>query len=297
MKNVTMILLSILLASCHRPASLERLLQPGAQLEKVADGFLFTEGPAADAEGNLFFTDQPNNRIMRLGVDGALTTYLQPSGRSNGLYFDREGRLWACADERNQLWRVDAAGAPVVMLDGYEGRKLNGPNDLWISPDGTIYFTDPWYARPWWDHSEEPQDCRAVYRFHPQTGELTRVAGDLVQPNGIVGTPDGRILYVADIDDHKTWRYDIDSDGTLSGKTLFCELGSDGMTIDSRGNLYLTGHGVTVYDRRGRLVGNIPVPESWTANVCFGGPGHRELFITASKGVYRMRMSTSGNRP
>ncbi|MFO7616029.1 MAG: SMP-30/gluconolactonase/LRE family protein [Bacteroidales bacterium] len=294
MKIPAMILFTTLLAVCHRPAGLDRLIQPGAQLETLSDSFLFTEGPAADAQGNIYFTDQPNDRILTWSTTGELSVFLQPCGRSNGLFFDREGNLWACADEQNQLWRIDPAGNRTVMLEGYEGRRLNGPNDLWIAPDGTIYFTDPWYPRAWWTHTEQPQDLRGVYRFHPQTGELERVANDLVQPNGIVGTPDGSTLYVADIGDNKTWRYAIQPDGSLSGKSLFCELGSDGMTIDNRGNVYLTGQGVTVFDRRGRLIGNIPVPESWTANVCFGGKDGNELYITASKGLYRMRMKANG---
>ncbi|MBN2632416.1 MAG: SMP-30/gluconolactonase/LRE family protein, partial [Bacteroidales bacterium] len=126
--------------------------------------------------------------------------------------------------------------------------------------------------------------------------KIIPVADDLIQPNGIVGTPDGKTLYVADIRGNKTWSYSVNPDATLSGKTLFCEMGSDGMTIDSKGNLYLTGKGVTVFDKTGKRLGNIPVPENWTANVCFGGKNLKTLFITASKGFYAIKLKVKGTR-
>ncbi|MCK9326144.1 MAG: SMP-30/gluconolactonase/LRE family protein [Bacteroidales bacterium] len=301
MKISVMILITTLLAFCQRPAGLDRLIQPGAQLECLADTFLFTEGPAADQKGNIYFTDQPNDRILLLAQDGKLTTFRQPSGRSNGLYFDQKGNLWACADEQNALWKIATDGTLEVIKLAYQDKNLNGPNDLWISNKGVVYLTDPWYPRPWWSHTEEPQELRGVYRYHPTTGELVREVNDMIQPNGIVGSPDGHHLYVADIGDNKTWRFHIRPDGSLTNKSLFCELGSDGMTLDRKGNLYLTGQGVTVFNHRGRLLGNIPVPESWTSNVCFGGENGRDLYITASTGIYRMRMEsvfiTNKNKP
>ena len=270
------------------------VIQTGAKLEKLADGFLFTEGPSSDAKGNVYFTDQPNDRIMVWSVTGELSTFMQPCGRSNGLSFDRDGYLWACADEKNELWKITADKKVSVILAKYEDKQLNGPNDLWIIPNGGIYFTDPFYRRSWWRHTAMPQEKQAVYYLSRDNKTVVRVADDLIQPNGIVGTPDGKILYVADIGGRKTWSYSINKDGSLSNKTLFCELGSDGMTIDVKGNLYLTGNGVTIFDKTGKQIGNIEVPESWTANVCFGGPDMKSLFITASKGLYRMRMKVKG---
>lgn len=270
------------------------LIKKGAVPEKLAGDFSFTEGPAVDAEGNVFFTDQPNDRIMKWGTDGNLTTFLQPCGRSNGLFFDKEGFLWACADERNELWKISPDEKIEIVVGKYHGIPFNGPNDLWISPGGGVYFTDPFYKREWWDHSEMPQDKECVYYLSSADGSIRRVIDDLVKPNGIIGTPDGKTLYVADIRDKKTWSFKINPDGSLTDKTLFCNLGSDGMTIDRKGNLYLTGNGVTIFDKNGQQIGNIPVPEKWTANACFGDKNRKNLFITASTGIYRIRMKVRG---
>jgi len=270
------------------------IIAPGEKVERMADGFDFTEGPAADAEGNVFFTDQPNDRIMKWSVDGKLSTFMQPCGRSNGLCFDLKGNLWACADEKNELWCIDKAGAVTVVVKDYQGKLLNGPNDVWVRPDGGLYFTDPFYKRPFWKRGPMEQDKQAVYYLTPDRQKLTRVADDLKQPNGLIGTPDGKMLYVADIGAGKTYAYDIQADGALANKRLFCEMGSDGMTIDSEGNVYLTGKGVSVFDRSGKLIEQIAVPERWTANVCFGGRDMQTLFITAGKGFYALRMRVRG---
>jgi gluconolactonase len=273
---------------------LENIIVPGAQLEKLAEGFLFTEGPSADAKGNVFFTDQPNDRIMVWNTKSGLSVFLEPGGRSNGLAFDKDGNLWSCADEKNEIWRISREKKIEIIAGNFEGALFNGPNDLWISPSGGVYFTDPFYARPWWNHSQMPQEKQRVYYLKPDHKTIIIVADDLQQPNGIVGSPDGKTLFVADIRGNKTWSYMINADGTLSGKALFCDLGSDGMTIDSHGNIYLTGKGVTVFDKTGRRLGNIPVPENWTANVCFGDRNRKSLFITASKGLYRIRLKIRG---
>jgi gluconolactonase len=270
------------------------ILADGAQVEKLAGGFKFTEGPAADAEGNVLFTDQPNDRILRWSVDGKLTTYMQPCGRSNGLCFDREGNLWACADEKNELWCVNNDKQPKVVVKEYAGKRLNGPNDIWLRPDGGIYFTDPFYKRPWWDHEASEQDCQAVYYLPADRSQLVRVEDGLEQPNGVIGTPDGKTLYVADIRAKKTYAYDIQTDGSLTNRRLFCELGSDGMTIDDAGNVYLTGKGVSVFAPSGEKIEQIDVPERWTANVCFGGEDLQTLIITASTGLYGLKMRVRG---
>jgi gluconolactonase len=285
---------SLLLATAPALGGETGVVEPGAKVEKLAGDFKFTEGPAADAAGNVYFTDQPNDRILKWDTAGKLSTFLQPCGRSNGLCFDADGHLWACADEKNELWRVAPDGKVTVIVKDHQGKLLNGPNDVWVRPDGGLYFTDPYYKRPYWKRGPVEQDVQAVYYLAPDRKALRRVADDLQQPNGVVGTPDGRTLYVADIRAGKTYAYDVQPDGTLAGKRLFCGQGSDGMTIDDEGNVYLTGRGVTVYDKAGKRVAQIDVPEKWTANVCFGGRDRRTLFITASTGLYSVGTRVRG---
>ena len=265
-----------------------------AKVVKLAGGFKFTEGPAPDAEGNVYFTDQPNDRIHIWNTEGKLITFLEPCGRSNGLCFDKEGRLWACADEKNELWRIDVkTKEKTVLVKEYNGKLLNGPNDIWVRPDGGAYFTDPFYKRPYWKRGPIEQDTQGVYYFSP-AGKLTRVEGDVKQTNGIIGTPDGKTLYVADIGANKSYAYDIQDDGTLKSRRLFCEMGSDGMTIDDKGNVYLTlGKAVTVFDKSGKKVVKIDVPED-TTNVCFGGKAMQTLFITAGTSLYAIEMKAKG---
>ena len=272
------------------------IIAPGAKLVKVSGGFDFTEGPASDKKGDIYFTDQPNDRIMKWSAtDGKITTFMKPAGRSNGLCFDSKGYLWACADEKNEMWRISPTGGHTVVIKDYRHKLLNGPNDVWLRPDGGLYFTDPYYKRDYWKRGPMEQDVHGVYYLTPDHKKLTRVVADLVQPNGIIGTPDGKTLYVADIDANKSYAYDIQPDGTLAHKRLFCEMGSDGMTIDNEGDVYLTGKpGVTVFDRTGKQIEQIPIQEEWTANICFGGKDRHTLFITASKSVYSMRMRVKG---
>jgi len=228
-------------------------------------------------------------------VDGKLTTFLQPCGRSNGLFFDKEGNLYACADANNELWKIDPKGNVTILVKDYKGKKLNGPNDLWLDPKGGIYFTDPLYKRDYWTRDPAmQQEGQYVYYLTPDGKTLTRVATDLVQPNGIVGTPDGKLLYVADIGAGKTYRYKINPDATLAEKTLLCSMGSDGMTLDAEGNVYLTGKGVTVFNPEGKQIEQIPIPEGWTANVCFGGRDRDTLFITAMDSLYAVKTRVRG---
>ncbi|HEY4147439.1 MAG TPA: SMP-30/gluconolactonase/LRE family protein [Chitinophagaceae bacterium] len=252
----------------------------------VSAQFSFTEGPAVDRQGNIFFTDQPNNRIWKYDTDGKLSIFLDSAGRSNGMYFDSKGNLVSCADEHNQLWSIDTRGKVNVLVKLYEGKHLNGPNDLWIDPKGGIYITDPYYQRSWWERKAPEITGEKVYYLPRGKKELVPVAEDLQKPNGIVGTPDGKSLYVADIKANKTWKYRILPDGSLTDKELFVSQGSDGMTLDNRGNVYLTGNGVMVYNPQGELILHIPIPAKWTANVCFGGKDRSVLFITASESVY-----------
>jgi gluconolactonase len=275
-------------------AKKQGIIAPGAKVKKLADVFKFTEGPAVDARGNVFFTDQPNNRIHKWSVDGKLSIFHEKPGRANGLYFDKKGNLLACADLNNELWSIDMKGKVTVLVKGYKGKKLNGPNDLWLDRKGGIYFTDPFYRRRYWNRGPMEQDGQHVYYLYPDRKKLIRVTNDLVQPNGIIGTPDGRKLYVADIGARKTYVYNINADGTLSNKKLFCSMGSDGMTIDNEGNVYLTGKGVTVFNSAGEKIEHIDIEAGWTANVCFGGRDRQTLFITAQTSLYSVRMRVKG---
>jgi gluconolactonase len=223
---------------------------------------------------------------------------MKPCGRSNGLYFDRENQLIACADDKGELQRIDPETKKVtVLLSNYGGKLFNGPNDVWVDPKGGMYFTDPFYKRPYWENREKPDQEKQRVFFLPKGADVPVIADDtLEQPNGIIGTADGKRLFVADIKAGKTYQYDISDDATLVNRRLFCELGSDGMTLDEAGNLYLTGKGVTVFDQTGARLGNIAVPENWTANVTFGGKDMKTLFITAMDSLYTLEMTTRGSR-
>jgi len=272
---------------------------PGATLKLAAEGFKFTEGPAVDPKGDVYFTDQPNDRIMKwAAATGKVETFMQPCGRANGLYFDREGKLIACADEKSELRRIDVKTKGfTVLLDSFDKKLFNGPNDVWVDPQGGMYFTDPFYKRDYWQGREKPEQEKQRLFFLPKGAKAPVIADDtLVQPNGIIGSPDGKLLFVADIGDKKTWQYEIAADGKLRNRKLFCEMGSDGMTRDVSGNLYLTGKGVTVFDKDGKKLGEIPVAEGWTANVTFGGPELKTLFITAMDSVYTLEMAVAGSR-
>ena len=272
------------------------IIAQGAQLEKLAEGFRFTEGPASDSEGNVYFTDQPNDAIMKWSTDNQLSVFGTGFGRANGLYFDKAGNLLSCSDLDNELLQIDMNGNRTVLVAGYEGKKLNGPNDLWIRPDGGIYFTDPLYVRDYWT-SRSPEMQQAgenLYYLSPDRKQLVKVDSELEKPNGVIGMADR--LYVADIKANRTYVYKIQQDGSLTGKTLFAPSGSDGMTIDKAGNVYLTGRGVTVFDPNGVQIAHIPVDANWTANVCFGGKDMKTLFITASQYLYAIRMNVEGMR-
>jgi len=283
--------LIVLVAAGAVPAQMPQVAAQGQDVVKLADGFAFTEGPAVDRYGNIFFTDQPNNKIYKWSINGQLSLWHNHPGRANGLYFDSHGNLIACADLDNELWLIRPDKSHIVLIDNYRGKLLNAPNDCWTDPKGGIYFTDPFYRRKYWDRGPSQQDGEHVYYLKPDHETLIRVADDLVQPNGIIGTPDGKTLYVADIRAGKTYAYDIKSDGTLGNKRLFAPEGSDGMTIDNAGNVYLTNKAVSVFSSNGKKLGNIEVPEL-PANVCIGGQNGKTLFITARTGLYAIGLKT-----
>lgn len=272
------------------------IVKNGAKLIKIGSGFIFTEGPAVDKAGNVFFTDQPNNTIVKWSANsGQLNIFSDNSGRANGLYFDGNGNLLACADMDNQIWSFSPDGEHKVLLDSYDGKKLNGPNDLWVHPNGGIFFTDPLYKRNYWTRNpDKQQDGEHVYFMSQDGKKVERVETTLVKPNGIVGSANGKLLYVADIGGKKTYSYRINKNNQLIDKKLFAEMGSDGMTLDQKGNVYLTGDGVTVFNKKGVKIAHIATGAKWTANVCFGGSDKSTLFITAMDGLYTLDMDVRG---
>ncbi|BAX81676.1 SMP-30/gluconolactonase/LRE family protein [Labilibaculum antarcticum] len=291
--KIIIVLPCILLFSFSKSNNQDNIIVKNEKVELAGTGFKFTEGPAVNSKGQVYFTDQPNDRIHIWDQKKGISLYLEGTKRSNGMYFNAKKQLVACADENNQLVYFDEDKKPHVIIENFEGKHLNAPNDLWIEPSGGIYFTDPYYHRKWWDKNhKEIQDTPGVYYLNSNE-KLTRVINDFKKPNGIIGTPDGKVLYVADIKDKKIWRFKIESGGNLSDKTFFAPHGSDGMTIDSRGNVYLTSGKIWVYNPEGKLIKEIETPEN-PSNVCFGGKKRNILFITARTSVYTLKMKVKG---
>lgn len=245
------------------------------ELEIIGEGFQFTEGPASDAKGNVYFTDIRANRILVYTIEGETNIFRENSGGANGLFFDPAGNLLACEGNNKRLTSITPEGKVTVLADTFKGKPLNKPNDLWLDPKGGIYFTDPIYGR-----IEKTQDGEHVYYLKPDRSEVIRVIDDFVRPNGIIGTPDGKSLYVADHGASRIWKYSITPDGTLTDKTFFADCASDGMTLDEHGNLYATQDGILVFSPEGKLINEITTPERPT-NVTFGGKTGKTLFITA----------------
>ncbi len=252
------------------------------QAETVCDGFSFTEGPVVRSDGSVWFTDQPNDRIVRWSADDGCETMIEPAGRSNGLAVDAEGRLLACAEASSELVRFEANGEMTVLASG-DPAAFNGPNDLWVAPDGAVWFTDPWYRRPWHENDDWRREP-AVHRLDPD-GTCTVAAAGFRRPNGIVGTPDGETLFVADIDAGVLWRYPIEGD-RLGERTRVVPLGSDGMVITGDGKVLLTGRGVFVVDpARNALVRTLVADEPWCANVTADS---ESIWITARDRLLRV---------
>jgi len=283
------------------------LVSPSAhgRLDTLASGFSFTEGPAVDKHGNIFFTDQPNDKIYKWAANnGAITTFLTGTGRSNGMEFDKNGNLIACADMHGELWKIAPNGSHTVLVNNYNGKLLNGPNDVWINPkNGGMYITDPIFPRGYWDasdprqqgwpptHSEQAATGKGgyVYYLAPGSHTLRRVTTESMGwdadgwPNGVVGTPDGKKLYInkwaPDIATAGTWVFDINPNGTLSHMRKFVDMGGDGMSMDERGNIYISNSdGVTAFDPNGRRIFNVPT--NGATNNVFGGQNNKTLFIT-----------------
>ena len=294
---------------------LDSLIPPGSTVEKVAEGYTFTEGPVwIRGEQRLLFSDVRANAIHQwTGADGA-SPFIDPvfegdreglrSISSNGLTFDSEGRLIICEHGNRRISRVEEDGSRTVLVDSFEGSRLNSPNDATFGADGSLYFTDPPYGLEGLEESPLRElDFNGVYRLSPD-GELEVLVRDQTRPNGIALSPDESTLYVANSDENqRVWMaYDLDENGASNGRVFYdvndqtAAGAADGMKVDLRGNVFATGPGgVWVIGPDGVHLGTILMPEV-TANVAWGGDG-RTLYMTASTGVYRIDLGAAGVVP
>jgi len=297
MKNIFktgLIGLVFALVNC-KSVNYKNMFYDGVQPEVVSDQFSFTEGPSSDKEGNVYFTDQPNDKIYYWDwKSNKVIEFLNKTGRANGTHFDKDDNLITCSDDQGEMWKISKDKKVQVLFRGFEGKRLNGPNDVWNDSFGGMYFTDPLYERDYWTNFKKEIPDKSLY-YRNKNGKITKL-DTFTQPNGIVGTEKFKKLYVSDIDAGKTYVYDILGEGKLSEKRLFCEMGSDGITVDKHGSLYLTGNGVHVFNRGGKKIYQIPIPEKWTSNVAFGGENNNVLFITASKSVYILPTKVKGTK-
>ena len=269
----------------------ETVTQPGAKAKTIADGFDFAEGPAANSAGELFFSDLQAGRIYKLDSKGQPSIFVNNSGGANGLFFDRSGNLIACQGDMGRVVSISEQGDIAVLADTYQGKRFNKPNDLWIDPEGGIYFSDPAYG------IKPVQDGEHVYYINPERTSTIRVIDDMVRPNGLVGLQDGQILYVADHGAGKVYVYDIIAPGVLSEKRLLVSKVCDGMTIDRFGNVYITNESsVLVYNPAGQLIEQI-IAGGQVTNVCFGGLGVSTLYITSTRALYAIEMQVGGFLP
>ena len=276
------------------PMSLDEIVD--GELEKIAEGHAFTEGPAWSPEGYLLYSDIPANTIFQWTENGGSSAFITPSGNSNGLIFDGMGRLLAAEHGGRRISRRVLGQDAQTVVDQFEGKKLNSPNDLVLRSDGTIYFTDPPYGiQP----QQQEQAFQGVFRVDPR-GQISLVADDFDRPNGIVLSPDEKTLYVADTATEQVRSFDVQPGGEALGGAVFVDLKSDlqgnpdGMAIDVFGDLYVTGGGgVRVVTPAGAVLGTIMVPGGVT-NCTFGDPDGMALFLTAPPNVYRIRLKVKG---
>lgn len=270
-------------------------------VRSIHDGCTFTEGPVWLAEpGMLVWSDIPADRMLAWTPDGDVRVFREPSSHANGNTLDREGRLVSCEHMTRRVTRTERDGSITVLVDRYQGRRLNSPNDVVVRADGTIWFTDPDYGLRQ-DVRDQPreQEHDHVFRFDPSTGALDPVADDFDKPNGLAFSPDHRTLYVADSavtegpDRPSHIRaFRVADDGSVSGGDVFATTVGvpDGMRVDAAGNLWASaGPGVNVYAPDGELRGRVGFPADVT-NLCFGGPGSGRLFVTAGRSVHLLRV-------
>ncbi len=270
------------------------IIAPGTELKLISDQFGFAEGPTTDKKGNLFLTDMPKDKIYKYDLDGKLTVFLEPAHRPNGMFMDKKGNLIVCSEEKNQLLSVTPKGEVSVILNDMDGHLFNSPNDVYLHKDGGMYFSDPLFPRDFWTRKKTTDvGGDKVYYLAKGAKQAIPVISDMTKPNGVVGTPDGKFLYVGDYRG-KVYKYKIEKDGTLSEKTLFADQPADGMVLDNKGNLYVTSRGVAVYSPSGKLLSRITVPSPATTNVCFAGKNKDILYITTSKALYALQTKVKG---
>lgn len=267
--------------------STNSLIADSAELNQIANGFQFAEGPAADNQGNLYFSDITAHRIYHWSESAGLSVFKGDSGGANGLFITPDKQLLAAEGGNKRLVNIVDKAQVKVLAEQFNSLPFNEPNDLWVATDGGIYFTDPAFTQ------DQTQDGEHVYYYSSQEQSWIRVADDLQRPNGIVGTADGKTLYITDYGAGKTYRYRINSDGSLADKSLFADVGGDGMTIDRQGNLYISEQRVLVYNVDGDLIQTIATPEAPT-NLTFGGSDAKTLFITTKTALYSLAMKVSG---
>jgi gluconolactonase len=291
------------------PALLE-LVDEDAELERLGTGFTFTEGPLWQPDGYLLFSDMPGDVRRRWDEENGVREVANPSNKGNGMTWDLDGRLLVCEHVTSSVVRMDPdgeGGGREVLATHYDGKELNSPNDVVVKSDGAIYFTDPTYGRmPGFGiEREQDLDFQGVYRIPPGGGDLQLLIDDFVQPNGLCFTADEKTLYINDTDRAHIRAFDVQDDGTIANGRVVAEgIGSgdlaigdlvDGMKLDERGNIYVTGPGgVCVFDPEGSQLGTIEVPEN-VGNINWGGPDWNWLFIAASTSMYRTKCNVSGN--
>jgi sugar lactone lactonase YvrE len=279
--------------------NLGEILAPNTQVEKVAAGFKFTEGPVWHPDGFLLFSDIPANTIYKWQPKQKTVIFRQPSGNANGNTLDRSQRLISAEHGNRRVSRTEKDGQIVTLASHYQGKRLNSPNDLAMKSDGSIYFTDPPFGI---EPEQEELGFYGVYRLAPD-GKLTLLVKDLVRPNGIAFAPDETKLYVNDSEKGYIRVFDIKSDGMLANGKVFARLkpsseegAADGMKVDIKGNVYSTGPGgVWIFSPNGDLLGIIETPEP-PANLAWGDSDYQTLFITARHSLYRVRLQISGIR-
>jgi gluconolactonase len=285
-----------------RDQRFEVVIGSSVKIEQVATGFIFTEGPLWHHDGYLLFSDMPGDHLRRWSSRDGVSTFRKPCNKSNGLAWDRQGRLITCEHASSHLTRTEPDGRITVLASHYDSKELNSPNDVVVKSDGAIYFTDPIYGRK--EHYGVPRDpqlaFRGVYRLSPDGSSLTLLADDFGQPNGLCFSLDEKRMFISDTDNQHIRVFDVKADGTLANSRIWAQtLGDgpgapDGLKIDSAGNVYSCGPGgLHVFAPDATCLGVIRMPE-YTANFCWGDVDLKSLFITASTSLYRVRVATPG---